>query len=104
MSKPRYRDPVRQTGRTSKLMLAAGENAVYVVRNNSYYYNMLKLHLNRPDLVVRTAEFIFGNGCERMRGVKADIVLDHYVQDTMNEYEADAWAYFCSRREKFARK
>lgn len=97
-----YKDRLRQTGRTTRAMKAASPGALYVVRNNTYYYNVLKRAHGREDLVIVTAAYALMYHCDRLRGVKSDVVLDHYVVETLDEVEARAWDYFNARREHFA--
>jgi hypothetical protein len=69
-------DSFRGTGRTTKQILAAPENAVYVwpVSGSMYYIKYLVLDLGRADLKIVSLEHFCTN---YHRGLRAPVVVDH---------------------------
>jgi hypothetical protein len=87
----------RGTGRTTAQMKAAPEGAVFIWCNSHLHYpRALAQDLGRRDLLIRSPEWLEGDG---LRSFREEIVLDHAVSLTRRQYDGfAAWHFYMESR------
>lgn len=76
----------RGTGRTTRLINSAPQNAIFVCHTErmALYARRLCHTLNRTDVTCVSIAWLKSHG---YRGMQNPVVLDHYVLETTEEYE-----------------
>lgn len=74
-------DPERGTGRTTRQMLDAPKDAIFVWCNGHLGYPLsLARHLGRSDLRIASPQAYEAG---RMAGLRNCVVIDHWIRDTI---------------------